>query len=250
MGDDVGLVMFCPTRERPGQAQRLAKQFLATTATTSWLSLVVDADDPVLDSYREVVDALRSDRVCLMVAPVTSRAGCMQPTNWAVADLLAEGPPVAAIGFMGDDHWPVTVGWDSLMMAELDSLGIGLVYGNDLHMGERLPTAVVMSANIPRALGYLAPPTFRHLFVDDYWLRLGRDAAAIRYLPDVVLEHRHPFAGKAKLDTGYERVNAPLMGALDKGALWGHIQTGAMARDVATVVSLRADAAREATCST
>lgn len=247
---EVDLAMFCPTRERPGQAQRLAKQFLATTGQTSWLLFVVDADDLELGSYREVVQAFCNPRINLLTAPPTSRTGCLWPTNWAVADLLTNGPAVTAVGFLGDDHWPVTVGWDALMLAELEDLGTGLVYGDDLHMGEKLPTAVMMSADIPRALGYLAPLTFRHLFVDDYWLRLGRDAAAIRYLPDVVIEHRHPFAGKAKLDAGYERVNAPLMNALDKGALWAHIHTGAMARDVATVVSLRADTAREATCST
>jgi hypothetical protein len=54
------------------------------------------------------------------------------------------------------------------------------------------------------------------MYVDNAWLALGRAIGRIRYLPDVVVEHVHPVAGKAQWDEGYARVNAREMYARDK----------------------------------
>ncbi len=47
--------------------------------------------------------------------------------------------------------------------------------------------------------------------VDNYWRDLGTAAGCLTYLPDAIVEHLHPSAGKAALDEGYGRVNAPEM---------------------------------------
>lgn len=245
------LVMICPTKGRPAAMVRLAEQFMETRRAASMLVFVADEDDPQLPEYQAARSEFWSSALEMLSFPSAGRAGCVTPLNAAWWELANDGADAFAYGFMGDDHWPVTPGWDVSLVEALRELGAGLVYGNDLHHGERLPTAVAMTADIPRALGYLAPPTFRHLYVDNYWLELGRGVGAIRYLPDVVIEHRHPIAGKAPMDHRYEVVNAPLMQALDKGALWGHVKTGAMARDVELVRALRQAAATEgAACST
>lgn len=248
------LVMICPTKGRPGQMQRLARQCEATIRGNTVVVFVVDEDDPEVGTYAEIREGLNCKNLAMTIQPPTGRSGCLAPTNQVAMMFAASFDPSAfAIGFMGDDHWPMTPGWDVSLVEALRKLGAGLVYGNDLHHGERLPTSVAMTADIPRALGYLAPPTFRHLYVDNYWLQLGQGADAIRYLPDVVIEHRHPIAGKAPMDHRYEVVNAPLMQALDKGALWGHVKSGAMARDVELVRALRrarGETEGEAACST
>jgi hypothetical protein len=95
------------------------------------------------------------------------------------------------------------------MLAALRELGTGIVYGNDLYQGEALPTAPAMTADIVRTLGFMAPPTLRHLYCDNFWLDLGKAAECLRYLPNVVIEHMHPAAGKAQWDEGYRRANAP-----------------------------------------
>jgi hypothetical protein len=245
------LVMICPTKGRPAAVARLAEQFMETRRAASMLVFVVDEDDPQLPGYQAARDEFWSSALEMLSLPSAGRTGCVTPLNAAWRELAVDGADAFAYGFLGDDHWPVTDGWDVSLVEALRGLGTGLAYGDDLHHGERLPTAVAMTADIPRALGYLAPPAFRHLYVDNYWLRLGREADAIRYLSDVVIEHRHPIAGKAPMDHRYEVVNAPLMQALDKGALWGHLKTGGMARDVELVRGLRrATAAGEAPCST
>jgi hypothetical protein len=120
----------------------------------------------------------------------------------------------------------------------LRELGTGIVYGHDLLQGEKLPTQCAMTADIVRALGHMAPPTLRHMYVDNYWLDLGRAADCIRYLPEVVVEHMHPFAGKAAMDAGYQRVNASEVYAADQQA-YAAYHAGQFGADVAKVAALR-----------
>jgi hypothetical protein len=112
-----------------------------------------------------------------------------------------------ALGFMGDDHRPRTWGWDARISVELHRLGTGMVYGNDLFQRGNLPTAIAMTSNIPRALGYMVPGGLVHLYIDNAWLDLGR-RVGITYLDEIVIEHVHPAAGKAPMDEGYARVNS------------------------------------------
>ena len=48
-----------------------------------------------------------------------------------------------------------------------------------------------------------------HLFFDNFVKQLGLDLEYLKYLPDVIIEHLHPVAGKAEMDEGYARVNQP-----------------------------------------
>jgi hypothetical protein len=48
-----------------------------------------------------------------------------------------------------------------------------------------------------------------HLYFDNFVKQLGIDLSALIYLPDVIIEHLHPVAGKAEMDEGYARVNQP-----------------------------------------
>jgi hypothetical protein len=141
---------------------------------------------------------------------------------------------------MGDDHMPRTVGWDAAYLEALRELGTGLVYGNDLLQGSSLPTQVAMTTDIVRALGYMAPPDLTHLYVDNFWRDLGRSAGCLRYLPDVIVEHRHPAAGKAQWDAGYARVNNSAMYEHDATAYEQYIGAGELHAAVDVVKMLRA----------
>jgi len=97
-----------------------------------------------------------------------------------------------AVGFMGDDHRPRTAGWDTEYLSVLRGFGTGFVYGNDLYQGETMPTQVAFTTDIARALSYMSPPELDHLCVDVVWRELGKRIDAIKYLPDVIVEHMHP----------------------------------------------------------
>ena len=199
------LVVIVPSRGRPEAAADLMDA--AAWDNGRWLYaeplFVVDRADPRLREYRKVL------RPAELHAPESTTM--VEALNAAAAFLLSRDEPPFAIGFMGDDHRPRTPGWARLYLDALREMGTGIVYGNDLLQGERIPTQVAMTADIVRALGYMAPPSLTHLFVDNFWKDLGEAAGCLRYLPDVVVEHMHPVAGKADWDEGHRRVNAPEM---------------------------------------
>ena len=222
------LVVIVPTRGRPEAAVTLARVFADTCTAGTRLVFSVDHDDPRLDEYSPLI---RNGLVDLDINANRSMVQALNVTAWKTTEF--------AVGFMGDDHCPRTYGWDAEYLKALREMGTGIVYGDDLLQGERIPTQVAMTADIIRALGYMAPPTLTHLYVDNFWKDLGRAAGCLRYLPDVVVEHRHPVAGKAQWDAGYARVNAPLMYQRDADA-YARYRAERFEADVAKVKALRA----------
>lgn len=197
------LVVIVPSRGRPAAAVQLADAFTATGAT-SRLVFAVDEDDPTRHAYAEALGHYPHTTVHYAPAPST-----MVKTLNVIASTYQH--EAYALGFLGDDHRPRTAEFDRLYVEALRKLGTGIVYGDDLLQGARIPTQVAMTSDIVRAMGFMAPPSLVHLAVDNWWKELGEGAACIRYLPDVVVEHMHPFAGKADWDEGHLRVNQQSM---------------------------------------
>lgn len=231
------LVVIVPSRGRPQSAHELRDAFDATCRLKTQLVFAIDERD-VSGIYEYPHDARASTWW-------SKSANMVEALNMRASDLLAgemvDGgvDPPFAIGFMGDDHRPRTVGWDYAYLEALSELRTGIVYGDDLLQRQNLPTQCAMTSDIVRALGYMAPPTLTHLYVDNFWLSLGRSANCIRYLPDVVVEHCHPVARKAEWDAGYTRVNNSDMYAKDEAAFRQYSATGFCA-DVEKVLALRA----------
>lgn len=198
--------MIVPSRGRPENIKRLIKAFAETITIGTKLIVVVDIDDPVAVDYMKVMDAANEWSFASLY--VQSAASSLGPILNYTANQYA--PFANFIGFMGDDHLPRTVGWDGRLCARLGAKA-GVAYGNDLFQGENLPTAVVLSARIIGALGYMVPPLLRHMYLDNFWKQLGEDLDHLVYMPDVIIEHIHPFAGKAEMDDGYKRVNTQSM---------------------------------------
>jgi len=224
------LVVIVPSRGRPEAAAALARAFADTCTADTALVFAVDEDDP--SDYGRLIS---NDGVHVHVGGNATMVEALNSA--AVGQTLLDEPPFA-IGFMGDDHCPRTLGWDQAYLDALKDLGTGIAYGNDLLQGERLPTQCAMTSDIVQALGYMAPPQLRHMYVDNFWLSLGQAAECIRYLPDVIVEHRHPLAGKAQWDAGYVRVNDRAVYRADEEAFAEYVRTR-FAEDVAKVRALR-----------
>lgn len=205
------MIVIVPSRGRPASLEPLAQAWSDTKATAELL-IAVDDDDPTLDQYQD-----ESERLALMlsVAPRLRMVGTLN------LHAVGEAWSYDAVGFMGDDHRPRTVGWDH-RFAETLSGGAGIVYGNDLLQGEKMATAVMMTSDIIETLGYMAPPTFTHLCVDLVWKDWGVGMGRITYLDDVVIEHVHPANGKANLDATYEEVNSSEMVTADSQAYYDY----------------------------
>lgn len=233
------LTVIVPSRGRPEQARALIDAFRNTCTADTLLLFAVNESDPRSAEYDspDGVNVIHCPSTNMVQALNAAATNVCIPESWA--PVPASFPPPFAVGFMGDDHCPRTYGWDAKYLEALRDLGTGLVYGDDLLQRQNLPTQVAMTADIVRALGWMAPPGLTHLYVDNFWRDLGTAAGCLRYLPDVVVEHRHPFAGKGVMDAGYERVNNPDMYGRDARAYEGFIGAGELHAAVAAVKTLR-----------
>lgn len=237
------LIMIIPSMGRPAAAGEAARSAIEN-ATSPWTSVLIAVDGPHEPEQRDAYRALVGDHIFVafsdehrgMVGTLNRAAWRMAHPGAVAADHECPmyGPCgyVTHLGFMGDDHRVRTHGWDERLT---DAAGyFGLSYGDDLLRGPELPTAVVMGADIVRTLGAMAPPTLGHLYVDDYWRTLGEELDALRYVPDVVIEHMHPAAGKAEIDASYETTNHPDQYARDRAA-WEEYRLKFLGRDVDAV---------------
>lgn len=199
------------------------------TRTVAKLHVGVDENDETRGAYRAILkDAPPWVRWSLV--PTT---GMGRVLNY-LAEMDSWMEPV--VGFMGDDHRPRTQGWDELIIQSWLNGG-RVIYGNDLIQGPNLPTAVALDARIIQRLGYMAPPELQHMYFDNFWRTLGQRLNALRYLPDVVIEHMHPIAGKAEWDEGYVRVNAGEMYHRD-GEAYGRYVNDQFENDVKRIGEL------------
>ncbi len=219
------LVYLVPTRGRPGNAAELVDAWDSTRSGVSGLVLAVDDDDPRRDDYLELELPEWAE---LVVGPRLRLGGTLN----ALAPELAAPAHVLGVGFMGDDHRPRSLGWDGRLLEELTPAAV--VYGNDLVHGEGLPTAVVLGSLIVRELGYYVPPGMVHLWLDNYWLELGRQLRTLRYRREVVIEHVHPITGRAEWDDSYRENNAPEVYSADE-ARFREYARGELGRAVARI---------------
>lgn len=190
-------LILCPSRGRPENILELIRSWEVTGAHAELL-VIVDNDDPSLNDYLQLQPQAR-----IQVNNVARRVGPI---------LNAFAVPAAAkydvIGFLGDDHRPRTPGWDEALARALAEKP-GVAFGNDLVQGGELPTAAAISAPLIAELGYMCPPGVKHLYVDNFWRKLGEGVDCLQYLPDVIVEHLHPNAGTAQWDASYRKNNAP-----------------------------------------
>jgi hypothetical protein len=196
------MCVVVPSRGRPENAERLAQAFKDTGAEAD-LYIVIDNDDPKWNEYA------KSENYKKLPAD-NKTGGCAKSLNTGAVLLLdiTKYPLYDYFVFMGDDHLPRTPGWDKAFIQALGT-NTGIVYGDDLLQGANLPTAYGMTRDLVNELRGMTFPGCVHLFFDNFVKQLGLDLEYLKYLPDVIIEHMHPAAGKAEMDEGYERVNQP-----------------------------------------
>jgi hypothetical protein len=207
------MTVVVPSRGRPDNIKRLIQAWADTQASAK-LVVGLDRDDEAFndESGAEIDDLIAGlgfrGRVSVSVSD--PKGMC-----WTLNEIATGAAQVTKyVGFMGDDHLPRTLHWDARLAVALQDMGVGVAYGNDLMQRAALPTAVFMTSNIINALGYMAPPSLTHLYLDNVWRDWGQGIKKYAYLEDVVIEHMHFQAGKSEVDEGYLRVNG--------GEMWAH----------------------------
>lgn len=192
------MLVIVPSRGRPGAVTELSSEFFDNSLGFADLMFATDDDEP---------DYPKHPGVLYRRGPRLRMCGTLN------AAAVENAGKYKYLGFLGDDHRPRTPGWDKKVADALRYHNV--VYGNDLLQGENLATAVFLRSEIVQKLGYMAPPALVHLYLDNFWMELGR-ATSIKYLPYVIIEHLHPSAGKAEWTESYKEVNDPALYTKDQ----------------------------------
>ncbi len=209
----VDLAIIVPTRGRP---ENVRKVIGAWDFTNAWdvadLVLVADEDDPAYPEYVDLFEEFSETvpggtRNQLFMISIPRWLPMVHKLELAVSNLVFPGQ-YFAVGFAGDDHLPRTINWAQTYLANLRALGTGMVYGDDGYQGEKLSTEWALTTDVIRAWGRMIPARVEHMYCDQALLEVMTDAGAVRYLPQVQIEHMHPHAKKASNDEQYARVNS------------------------------------------
>jgi hypothetical protein len=188
-----------PTRGRAATIGQFLDAFNETAVCTD-LIFCLDADDPDRERYKTIIYAAKIPGR-LITWHTGRRQGLVEWTNRVAGkyDYRYE-----ALISLGDDHRPVTPGWDRELLAAARMMGGGWAYGDDGLQHENLPTAFLVSSRIVQALGWMLLPTCRHMFVDAAARDLAETVHRRRYLPDVHIKHLHHTSGLSVRDQTYD----------------------------------------------
>lgn len=225
------LTIYVPTKGRPDKIYVHETNFYLTSTLNTRVVYVVSNNDPKRDEYLKL-NYIGDEPI--VVAP--TKPGFVDPLNMGYKQ-DRKSVYSYAVGFMGDDHFPRTKGWDQQLVEALIQMKSGLAYANDGFQGKAIPTQIVMTSDIPLALGFMTLPQLWHLYADNFWLDFGNALNKIQYLPDVVIEHMHPATGKVQSDEGYEFSGSYQLDLRDKLAYKEYLEHD-LQNDVKTVSAM------------
>ena len=194
-------LVILPTRSRPENAERCIDALKRHSVQSDFCIAI---DDDQKDLYPKMHDVIYE------INPRLRMNGTLNLVANKYAGMYE------TIFFLGDDHLVQTDNWDEYLAGAIEKKGYGLAYGNDLLQGVNLATAVMMSTNIIKPVGYMAPPKLIHLFMDNYWMALGKKLGSLWYFPDVIIEHLHPVAKKVAWDEQYMEANSTEVSNADR----------------------------------
>lgn len=206
----MNLITVVPTRDRPEAVSEIFK-CLNDTNYTGTILFCVDDDDPKRQQYFSKFDNAKLSKTYGAQMVSGPRLRCVGTLNKVVPTLVDSGK-YDIIGFMGDDHRPRTHNFDKKIESALaDETGYAIAYGDDLLQGQNLPTAAWIRTDLIKSLGAFVPPKLKHLYFDDTHKTIGTELGVLIYLPEVVIEHMHPAAGKAEWSDQYRELNSHAM---------------------------------------
>lgn len=112
----------------------------------------------------------------------------IKPVTQVFNDAFNKYPDFDYYFMANDDIIFQTKDWDVILANTIIEPGIS--YGNDLFQGENLCTFPMIHGDIVRALGWLQMPTLNRYCGDVVWKFLGQQSKCLKYVPEVIIEHK------------------------------------------------------------
>ena len=180
-----------PTRHRPLRLQRCLDACVSTHMSSRGLI---------------IIDGFERDYEKLQVPPNLNVMATNDHIGFgAVLNLAFKlHPNEPFYGWVPDDCVPRTECWDARLEEACGRWYIGC--SNNLLHTVPWWTPGTFGGDLLRSVGYIAPPGFVHLYIDNVWNLINDHLHVYRYLPDVVIEEMHFSNNKAPYDNTYERV--------------------------------------------
>ena len=228
------LAVLIPSRGRPNRVAETIAAYKKTCQGDYQICWAFDDDDPTLEECKAAAGT-GDGRSYIWTGPRDGLAGW---TNKLWRELEGEFEYYASFG---DDHLPITHGWDIRLTTVLDECGGGFAYcDNGQHTPEldwNLPEMCVISGPILSALGWMCEPSLLHFNVDSVWHDLGAEADCLYYVPDVIIRHRHwVFRDGPRDDTYFEATLRGREDVINHGK-WQQERMAADAQTVRTAVA-------------
>jgi hypothetical protein len=197
--------IIIPTRTRSHKIDEIIRN-LETTKTKSDLYFCCDLNDKQLLRYLfKIRITYRKQAKLFIFKKIRKRTGVVGPLNFASRKLIDKYKYMI---FLGDDHQPITIEWDTKIINSLKHENKYLGYPNDLHRKGELPTSVALNSKFVKIVNGFGPHNLTHLYVDDFWLQVGLLTNSIMYFPDVIVRHNHPVIGLQEWDRQYRLLNS------------------------------------------
>ena len=190
--------IILPTRGRQSSVYRLLDSIVKTTDNPEDLEIIIYADE----------DDIESQNISFPAFSIIKLTG-QRETMGRITNLCYKASTGSYIFLMNDDVVFRTSHWDTVIFKKIKSVPdeVFLIYGNDLHKGEKMPSFPIISRKFCELMDGACPDNISfhiegHIF--DIFKRLKRFGFnRIVYLSDIIFEHLHYLAGKSSPDDTY-----------------------------------------------
>lgn len=180
---------FLPSYNRPEQCAAVLKACVDTGMTTPGV-LLVQNNDERYDSITLPDGWMRMYRL--------ENCGMSRALDY----LFATWPTEPWYGFLTDDVYPASEGWDTKLIEAAGDKYIS--HCDDGWQSDRRIFGITcFGGKLLRALGRWAVPGTWHCYNDDLWEAIARDFGVRRYLKDVTCRSPHAMKGDAPWDATY-----------------------------------------------
>ena len=143
-------LVIVPTRSRPDNAERFARHFFENSSISD---LVFGIDNDQINMYPKINGAMYEVNPNMKLVPKLN----------LIANKYVD--QYKTITFLGDDHVLKTKNWDASLYTPIQQIGYGFSFANDLFQTPTLPTSIMESTNIIKALGFMAPESLYHMYM-------------------------------------------------------------------------------------
>lgn len=201
MAGGTRILVRMPTRGRPAQAISVLSAYQSMAGMPIQMEVIVDNDDETVTS--EVLYRFHALGCHIVFGDHENKVAACNDGRVSEWDVIVLG---------SDDMVPVKDGW-AVRIVELFEEHFpffdGCLHTDDGYAHDRVNTLSILGRRYYEMHHRrIYNPIYKSLFCDDEHTEIARKLGRIVYVPEVLIEHRHPAAGKAKLDELYAKNDA------------------------------------------